>query len=114
MRKWGGLRRGRLFHNRRGIKSHTEFVAAVYVMTQEECGTHIPLVGNDKPEIHLWTIDVTGHLHLSSEVAIVNPGEHATVQISLDVPMALAIGTRFEIKKMEVKIGMGVVTEIIE
>ena len=83
-------------------------------MTQEECGTHIPLVGNDKPEIHLWTIDVTGHLHLPSEVAIVNPGEHATVRISLDVPMALAIGTRFEIKKMEVKIGMGVVTEVIE
>ena len=46
--------------------------------------------------------------------AIVNPGEHATVRISLDVPMAIEIGTRFEIKKMEVKIGMGVVTEIIE
>ena len=110
----GWITPGQVVSQPKSIKSHTDFEAAVYVMTQEECGTHIPLVGNDKPEIHLWTIDVTGHLHLSSEVAIVNPGEHATVQISLDVPMALTIGTRFEIKKMEVKVGMGVITEIIE
>lgn len=110
----GWITPGQVVSQPKSIKSHAEFEAAVYVMTQEECGTHIPLVGNDKPEIHLWTINVTGHLHLSSEVAIVNPGEHATVRISLDVPMAITIGTRFEIKKMEAKIGMGVVTEIIE
>lgn len=110
----GWITSGQVVSQPKSIKSHIEFEASVYVMTQEECGTHIPLVGNDKPEIHLWTIDVTGHLHLPSEVAIVNPGEHATVQILLDVPMALAIGTRFEIKKMDVKIGIGVVTEIIE
>ena len=110
----GWITPGQVVSQPKSIKSHTDFEAAVYVMTQEECGTHIPLVGNDKPEIHLWTIDVTGHLHLSSEVAIVNPGEHATVRLSLDIPMALTVGTRFEIKKMAVKIGMGVITEIIE
>ena len=110
----GWITPGQVVSQPKSIKSHTDFEAAVYVMTQEECGTHIPLVGNDKPEIHLWTIDVTGHLHLSSEVAIVNPGEHATVRILLDVPMAITIGTRFEIKKMGVKIGIGVVTEIME
>ena len=110
----GWITPGQVVSQPKSIKSHTDFEAAVYVMTQEECGTHIPLVGNDKPEIHLWTIDVTGHLHLSSEVAIVNPGEYAIVRISLDVPMAIGLGTRFEIKKMGVKIGMGVVTEIIE
>ena len=110
----GWITPGQVVSQPKSIRSHTAFEAAVYVMTQEECGTHIPLVGNDKPEIHLWTIDVIGHLHLSSEIAIVNPGEHATVQISLDVPMPLEIGTRFEIKKMDVKIGIGVVTEIIE
>ena len=110
----GWITPGQVASQPKSIRSHTNFEAAVYVMTQEECGTHIPLVGNDKPEIHLWTIDVIGHLHLSSEVAIVNPGEHATVQISLDVPMALEGGTRFEIKKMGVNIGIGVVTEIIE
>jgi elongation factor Tu len=110
----GWITPGQVVSEPKSIRSHTDFEATVYVMTQEECGTHIPLVGNDKPEIHLWTIDVTGHLHLPSEVAIVNPGEHATVQISLDTPMAIAVGTRFEIKKMGEKIGIGVVIEIME
>ena len=76
-------------------------------MTQEECGAHIPLVGNDKPEIHLWTINVIGHLRLPPDVAVINPGEHATVQVALDLPMAILVGTRFDLKKMGVKLGIG-------
>ena len=110
----GWISPGQVVSEPKSIKSHTVFEAAVYVMTPEECKTHVPLVGNDKPEIHLWTIDVTGHLHLPPDVPMVNPGEHAHVSIALDVPMALQIGTRFEIKKMEARIGMGVVTEIVE
>ena len=56
----------------------------------------------------------TGHLHLPPDVPMVNPGEHAHVSIALDVPMALQVCTRFEIKKMGARIGMGVVTEIVE
>ena len=110
----GWISPGQVVSEPKSIKSHTVFEAAVYVMTPEECKTHVPLVGNDKPEIHLWTIDVTGHLHLPPDVPIVNPGEHAHVSIALDVPMALQVGTRFEIKKMGARIGMGVVTEILE
>ncbi|MCZ6678283.1 MAG: hypothetical protein O7E52_13645, partial [Candidatus Poribacteria bacterium] len=110
----GWITPGQVISEPKQIKSHTEFEAVVYVMTQEECGTHIPLVGNDKPEIYLWTIDVVGHLHLPSEVAIINAGEHATVRISLDVPMAMQVGTRFEIKKMRMTIGKGVVTKIVD
>ena len=84
------------------------------MMTQEECHTHIPLVANDKPEIHLWTIDVTGHLRLPPGIPIVTTGEHARVSIALDVPMALQVGTRFEIKKMGARVGVGVVTQIVE
>jgi elongation factor Tu len=95
-------------------KSYTAFRAVVYVMTPEECGTHIPLVGNDRPEIHLWTIDVAGRLRLPAELAIVGPGEHASVNISLGVPMAMQVGVRFEIKKMGMTIGMGTATEILD
>ena len=110
----GWISPGQVVSEPKSIKSHTVFEAAVYVMTPEECKTHVPLVGNDKPEIHLWTIDVTGHLHLPPDVPMVNPGEHAHVSIALDVPMALQVCTRFEIKKMGARIGMGVVTEIVE
>ncbi len=110
----GWISPGQVVSEPKSIKSHTVFGAAVYVMTPEECKTHVPLVGNDKPEIHLWTIDVTGHLRLPPDVPMVNPGEHAHVSITLDDPMVLQVGTRFEIKKMGARIGMGVVTEIIE
>ena len=95
------------------FRSYTNFEAAIYVMTPDECGNHSPLVGNDKPEINLWTIDVTGQLRLPPDVAIVNPGAHATVGVSLDVPMVLQPGVRFGVKKMGVEIGIGVVTEIL-
>lgn len=110
----GWLSPGQVVSDPKSVKSHTIFEAAVYVMAQEECGAQIPLVGNDKPEIHLWTIDITGHLHLPSDVAVINPGEHATVQITLDLPMAIVVGTRFELKKMGVKLGIGVVTSIVD
>ncbi|MBI1928503.1 hypothetical protein HYR99_30205 [Candidatus Poribacteria bacterium] len=108
----GWISPGQVVSEPKSLKSYTDFGAVVYVMTQEECGTHIPLVGNDKPEIYLWTIDVPGHLRLLSDLAIINPGEHADIHITLDVPMAMQIGTRFQIKKMGLTIGMGVVTEI--
>ena len=110
----GWISPGQVVSEPKSIKSHTVIEAAIYVMTPEECKTHVPLVGNDKPDIHLWTIDVTGHLRLPPEIPMVNPGEHAHVSIALDVPMALQVGARFEIKKMGARIGMGVVTEITE
>ena len=110
----GWISPGHVISDPKSIRSRSAFEATVYVMTQEECGAHIPLVGNDKPHIHIWTIDVTGHIHLPADVAIVNPGEHASVSISLDVSMAMQIGTRFEIKKMGSRIGMGIVTGLLD
>ena len=110
----GWLSPGQVVSDPKSIKSHTIFEAAVYVMTQEECGAHIPLVGNDKPEIHLWTINIIGHLRLPPDVAVINPGEHATVQITLDLPMAIMVGTRFDLKKMGANLGIGVVTTSVD
>ena len=110
----GWISPGHVISEPKSIKSRSAFEATVYVMTQEECGTHIPLVGNDKPHIHIWTIDVTGHIQLPADIALINPGEHASVSISLDVSMAMQVGTRFEIKKMGARIGMGIVTGLLD
>ncbi|HCK12701.1 TPA: elongation factor Tu, partial [Candidatus Poribacteria bacterium] len=80
----------------------------------EESGIHMPIVGNDKPDIYLWTIDVSGHITLPPDTPIVNPGEHAIVLVELEIPMAMQVGTRFEIKKTNQLIGIGIVTEIIQ
>ena len=95
------------------IKARSEFSALVYLLTQEESGTHIPLIENDKPEIHLWGIDMPASLQLPPELSIVTPGDNAHVSFSLELPLAMEVGTTFEVKKMGSRIGLGVVTDVV-
>lgn len=94
------------------LKSHTEFTALIYLLTFEESGTHIPLIENDRPDIHLWGVDMPAHLHLPPELSLVTSGTYAQVSLVLDLPLVMEIGTRFEVKKMGTRIGFGVVTSV--
>ena len=94
------------------IKSHAEFTALIYLLTHEESGTHIPLIENDRPDIHLWGVDMPAHLKLPSGLSLITPGDYAHVALTLDLPLVMEIGTRFEVKKMESRIGFGVVTGV--
>ena len=95
------------------VKSHSEFTALIYLLTFEESGTHIPLIENDKPDIFLWGVDVPAHLQLPPELSLVTSGNYAHVTVALDLPLVMEIGTRFEVKKMGVRIGFGVVTSVV-
>ncbi|MEC9257172.1 MAG: hypothetical protein VX541_01660 [Candidatus Poribacteria bacterium] len=110
----GWVTAGQVVSSPKQIRSYNQFKAAIYLMTVEESGIHMPIVGNDKPDIHLWTIDVSGHITLPPSTPIVNPGEHTIVLVELEIPMAMQVGTRFEIKKTNQLIGIGIVTEIIQ
>ena len=94
------------------IKAHSEFSALIYLLTQEESGTHIPLVENDRPDILLWSIDMPAHLKLPLELSLITPGDYAHVTLTLDLPLAMEVGTLFEVKKMGSRIGFGVVTGV--
>ncbi len=94
------------------LKSHAEFTALIYLLTFEESGTHIPLIENDRPDIHLWGVDIPAHLHLPPDFSLVTSGTYAQVSLVLDLPLVMEIGTRFEVKKMGTRIGFGVVTSV--
>ena len=94
------------------IKAHAEFTALVYLLTQEESGTHIPLIENDRPDIRLWSVDIPAHLKISEGLSLITPGDYAHVTVTLDLPLAMMAGTRFEVKKMGSRIGFGVVTGV--
>ena len=95
------------------IKAHTEFAAIVYLLNQDESGTHIPIVENDKLEIHLWGIDIHARIQLPPELSIISPGSNSEISISLDTPLVMEVGTTFQIKKMDIRIGLGIVTETV-
>ena len=92
------------------VKSHSEFTALIYLLTHEESGTHIPLIENDRPDIHLWGIEMPAHLKLPPSLSLITPGAYAHVSLTLNLPLVMEVGTRFEVKKMDVRIGLGVVT----
>ena len=94
------------------VKSHSEFTALIYLLTHEESGTHIPLIENDRPDIYLWGIDMPSHLKLPPSLSLITPGAYAHVTLTLDLPLVMEAGTRFEVKKMGVRIGFGVVTGV--
>ena len=94
------------------LKAHSEFTALIYLLTREESSTHIPLIENDKPEIHSWSIDMPARLQLPPELSIVPPGVNADVSFTLELPLAMEIGTTFEVKKMGSRIGLGIVTAV--
>ena len=94
------------------IKSHSEFTALIYLLTHEESGTHIPLIENDRPDIYLWSVDMPAHLKLPQGLSLITPGDYAHVNLTLDLPLAMEVGTRFEVKKMGSRIGLGVVTGV--
>jgi elongation factor Tu len=94
------------------VKSHSEFTALIYLLTHEESGTHIPLIENDRPDIYLWGTDMPAHLKLPPSLSLITPGAYAHVTLTLDLPLVMEVGTRFEVKKMGVRIGFGLVTGV--
>ena len=103
---------GQVLCTPRTVKSHSEFTAFIYLLTSEESGTHIPLVENDRPNIYLWGVDMPAHLQLPPGLSLITPGTYAHVSVALDLPLVMEIGTRFEVKKMGARIGIGVVTSM--
>lgn len=94
------------------VKSHSEFTALIYLLTHEENGTHIPLIENDRPDISLWGVDMPSSLKLPPELSLITPGAYVHVTLTLDLPLVMEAGTRFEVKKMGTRIGFGVVTGV--
>ena len=106
------LSTGQVLCTPKTVKSHSEFTALIYLLTYEESGTHIPLIENDRPDIYLWGTDMPAHLKLPLGLSLITPGGYAHVSLTLDLPLVMEIGTRFEVKKMDVRIGFGVVTGV--
>ena len=95
------------------LKSHAEFTALIYLLTHEESDKHIPLIENDRPDIYLWGVDMPAHLKLPPGLSLLTPGGYTEVTLTLDLPLVMHAGTRFEIKKMGACIGFGVVTAVM-
>ena len=63
---------------------------------------------------HYVLTDVTGGIKLPEGVEMVMPGDNATFEVDLIVPIAMEEGLRFAVREGGHTVGAGVVTKILE
>ncbi|HIE25668.1 TPA: elongation factor Tu [Candidatus Poribacteria bacterium] len=108
------IEKGQVLALPKSIAAHTNFEAEVYHLAMEEGGRHAPLVINDKIQFGFWTADITGTVSLSEDSGVILPGQNDSITVELEKPVAMEKGTRFTMKKDDGKMGVGVVTDIID
>ncbi|HLX77874.1 MAG TPA: elongation factor Tu [Acidimicrobiales bacterium] len=108
------VERGQVVCKPGSITPHTNFEAAVYVLTKEEGGRHKPFFSNYRPQFYFRTTDVTGSISLAEGTEMVMPGDNTTMTVELQKPIAMDEGLRFAIREGGRTVGAGRVTKIIK
>ncbi len=108
------ISRGQVVAALRSLSPRTRFRGEVYVLGKDEGGRHTPCFSGYKPQFFFRTTSVTGELTLPDGVEMVMPGDHTSLDVSLDKPIALETGSRFAIREGGKTVGSGVVTEVID
>ena len=108
------VQRGQVLAKPGTVTPHTKFKGEVYVLKKEEGGRHTPFFAGYKPQFYFRTTDVTGNIKLPEGVEMVMPGDNATFEVELIVPIAMEEGLRFAVREGGHTVGAGVVTQIIE
>ncbi|ADN68815.1 elongation factor Tu (EF-Tu) [Mycoplasmopsis fermentans JER] len=109
-----GIERGQVLAKPGTIIPHTEFTAAIYVLTKDEGGRHTPFFKNYKPQFYFRTTDVTGGVEFEKGREMVTPGENVNLTVKLISPIAVENGTKFSIREGGRTVGYGNVTKIIK
>ena len=108
------IERGQVLAKPGSITPHTKFKAEVYILTKEEGGRHTPFFNGYRPQFYFRTTDVTGVATLPAGVEMVMPGDNVAMEITLITPVAIAKEIRLAILEVCLKVGAGVVGEIVE
>lgn len=106
------LERGQVLAKPGSITSHTNFMAQVYVLTQEEGGRHKPFFNNYRPQFYFRTTDVTGVITLPEGTEMCMPGDNVEMNIELISPIAMEQGVTFSIREGGRTVGAGSVVSI--
>lgn len=110
--------RGMVLAKQNSIQPHSSFEADVYILKKEEGGRHTPILKGYRPQFFVRTTDVTGEI-LSCKINEINvtavlPGDTASFQIKLILPVAIELGMRFAIREGGKTVGSGIITNLLD
>jgi len=92
------------------IAAYESFNAEISILSKEDGGGKVVFNGY-RPQIFIWTDEVTGEITLLDDVEMIQPGDRGAVRIRLIESAALEVGVEFRIREGGRTIGTGVVTE---
>lgn len=95
------------------IYPHARFKAEVYILRPDEGGRHKGILPGFRPQLYIRTADITGTISFPDDVALVLPGDHVSIFVELDSPIAVEKGLRFALREGHQTIGAGVISEIL-
>ncbi len=108
------VERGQVLCKPGSITPHTDFQAAIYVLTKEEGGRHKPFFTNYRPQFYFRTTDVTGSITLAEGTEMVMPGDNTEITVELGKPIAMDEGLRFAIREGGRTVASGRVIKIVK
>ena len=108
------IQKGQVIAKPGTVKTGTEFLAQVYVLTKDEGGRHTAFFNHYRPQFFVRTTDVTGMIELPEGVEMVMPGDNIEMKVVLIKPVALEEGLRFAIREGGRTVGSGVIAKIIK
>ena len=108
------VERGQVLCKPGSITPHTDFEAAIYVLSKEEGGRHKPFFNNYRPQFYFRTTDVTGSIKLAEGTEMVMPGDNTSITVELQKPIAMEEGLRFAIREGGRTVASGRVTKILQ
>jgi elongation factor Tu len=107
------IQRGQVIAAPRSLSPQTKFKGEVYVLSKDEGGRHTPFFSGYKPQFFFRTTSVTGELILPEGVQMVMPGDNTNLEVRLDKPIAIEVGSHFAVREGGKTVGSGLVTEVI-
>ncbi len=108
------IQKGQVIAKPGSVKTGTEFMAQVYVLTKDEGGRHTAFFNHYRPQFFVRTTDVTGMIELPEGVEMVMPGDNIEMKVVLIKPVALEEGLRFAIREGGRTVGSGVIAKILK
>lgn len=113
------IRRGMVVAKPGTVKSHTQFLASLYVLSKEEGGRQNGFGQHYRPQMYLRTADETVDLSFpegteDASSKIVMPGDNIEMVLTLTNANALEAGQRFNIREGGRTVATGLITRIVK
>lgn len=107
------VKRGQVLCTPNTIKTHTQFIANMYVLTKEEGGRHTAFFSGFTSQFYFGATNTTGVIQ-SSEVEMFIPGDNVDLKIELIRPIAINVGDRFTVVEGNEIIAVGFVEKLLD